>query len=204
LLTPIEVKRALGLASGAKKAHNGIYSSSRNGVLVTYKLTIDVNLMDAALNVPGVETLKRWKEEGKVDLLEAGKPSAPKAAPYTWPGASPQSFPSSKFRHSKMKDSGAANFGSLAAILFPSKDPHKLTMTEINQVAHLIMHHSSKNEIFVTGNRLVIDNGRRERLKAAFGILAMDPEECVKTLAEMQGWEVAASKSSGKGSKAAK
>jgi hypothetical protein len=169
---------------------------------VTYKLTVDVNLMDAALKIGGMDTLRKWKEEGKVDLLEAGKPSAPKAAPYTWPGATPQSFPSSKFRHSKMKDSGAANFGSLAAILFPSKDPHKLTMTEINQVAHLIMHHSSKNEIFVTGNRLVIDNGRRERLKAAFGIVALDPEETVRTLCEMQGWE--AEKTTGKGSKAAK
>lgn len=163
---------------------------------MTYKITVDVNLMNAETAVPGMETLKRWKDEGKLDLLEADPPRTAKAPAYGWPGAPPKpketqsSWGEPKRRPKKMAESGSANFKSVASVLFPSKDPQKLNMGEINNVAHLIQHHISKNEIFVTGNsRDFIEGGRRDLLKVCFGIIAMTPEEAVKMLGEIQGWE---------------
>ena len=176
---------------------------------MTYKLTLDTNLMAAELNVPGMDTLKRWQDEGKIELSEADRAKVDKNPAFGWPGAAPKPQPqmkpkwgSPKGRSGKMAESGNANFSTVAAVLFPSKDPHKLNMTEINNVAHLIKHHSSKNELFLTLNEGVLETARRERLKTSFGIVAMTPEEAVQTLGELEGWTAVGGKKTAKAKKA--
>lgn len=173
---------------------------------MSYKLTIDVNLMKAEPVVDGMETLKRWKEEGKVELIDSDPPKVATPAAYGWPGAPPKppenkpTWGARKPRSKKMSDSGNATFKSVAAVLFPGKDSQKLHMGEINEVTHLIRHHASKNEIFVTVTNSYLEGGRRDLLKHYFGIVAMTPTETVKTLSEMEGWK----ESEGKKSKAKK
>ncbi len=163
---------------------------------MSYKLTIDANLMDQNLNVLGMEQLKKWKASGHLDFVVADQ-AAPKKEAYGWPGAPPKPPEPSKSNWSKrskaglgkIADSGKACFTSVAAILFSGKDPQKLSMGEINNIAHLIKHHSSKNEIFVTGNtKSFIEDGRRERLKNSFGIIVMTPAETVQMLGKMENW----------------
>ncbi len=144
-----------------------------------------------------METIKKWKAEGKIDVLEVDKPTVSREQPtHGWPGAPPKPVPErtgswkGKNRPAKMKESGNANFKSIASILFPGKDPLRLNMTEINTIAHLIRHHSIKNEIFVTVNtKDLISDGRRDVLKSQFGIIIMTPEEVVKMLPVLSGWE---------------
>lgn len=160
---------------------------------VVYKLTIDVNLMAAGLKLDAMDTLKRWEAEGKIQLLEA---DPPKTAAYGWPGAAPQPPPVApapwgrqRRRLKKSEESGNASFKSVAAVLFPGKDPWKLNMSEVNNVAHLIRHHSTKNDIFVTNNSTFLEGGRREVLKSYFGITAMNPDEVVRWLEHSDGWD---------------
>jgi hypothetical protein len=160
------------------------------------KITIDMNLMEPGLGIPAMDTLRRWKDEGKIELVEADRAAAVKEQPYNWPGAPPKREESSekvwkggRGRSGKMQESGKANFKSIASILFPGKDPLRLNMGEINGVAHLIRHHLIKSEIFVTGNaKDFIEGGRREVLRSHFGIVVMTPDEAVQMLAEANGW----------------
>lgn len=161
-----------------------------------YKLTVDGNITDAGFQGPGLETLKAWKEEGKIDLIETNPSRPMKPQPYGWPGAPPKTEAERSSgqeghrpRSRRMNESGNANFKTVAASVYPGKDPHKLNMTEINNVAHLIQHHAAKHEIFITVNsRDLIEGGRRAILKAQFGIIVMTPNEAVAALNEMQGW----------------
>ena len=103
---------------------------------MTYKLTIDTNLMDPNLKIAAMDIIKRWKEEGKIDFSEANKPKLDRDPATGWPGA-PAKLAHPRARPGKILDSGKATFASIATILFPQKDPHKLSMMEINNVAHL-------------------------------------------------------------------
>ncbi len=159
---------------------------------MNYKITIDVNLMYAEPVVPAMETLKRWEKEGKVVLVEAEPPRGDRSPSYGWPGSPPK--PQAPHRNGPRgrmkKEAGSLDFKGVAAVLFPQKDSQKLSMGEVNNVAHLIKHHSSKNEMFVTHNaKDFIESGRRERLKASFGVIAMTPEETVTMLSEMECWK---------------
>jgi len=161
-----------------------------------YKITIDINLMHAAPNIPGMDTLKRWMSEGKIELIEAEPPKVEKAIPYGWPGAPPKPVESRDPRLRggrriiKKDPPGGASFKGVAAVLFPQKDAQKLNMGEINDVAHMVKHHISKNEIFVTHNRKdFIEEGKRTALKSAFGIVAMTPAEAVEMLTKIESWK---------------
>lgn len=159
-----------------------------------YRLTIDVNLMHADPIAPAMTTLKRWKSEGMIDLIEAEPSRSEREPAYGWPGAPTKPIdtnnPRRGGRNPVKRDAGASNFKSLAAVLFPYKDSQKLNMGEINDVAHLLKHHGSKNELFVTINQKdFIEAGKREQLKAAFGIIAMTPDEAVQMLSKIEGWK---------------
>lgn len=161
-----------------------------------YKLTIDINLVHEAESIPAMDTLKRWKAEGKVELIEAEPPRVERDAAQVRPGASTASNDARDPRQRggrriiKRDPSHGANFRGIAAVLFPHKDPQKLSMLEINDVAHMVKHHSSKNELFVTHNlKDLIEEGKRERLKSGFGIIAMTPEEAVEMLSKIEGWK---------------
>ena len=159
-----------------------------------YKLTIDGYLLTAEDPSKAMKTLKRWKEEGKVELVDVDPPKTAREQPYGWPGAPPKPpspYPQRNMSRGRLKkdEPGSPGFKGIASVLFPHKDPQKLSMTEINDVAHLLIHHASKNELFVTPNQGFIDGGKRERLKTAFGIIAMTPDEAVSMLSEMEGWK---------------
>lgn len=159
---------------------------------VKYRLTLDTSLTKEAASIPAMGTLQRWKSEGKVDFSEATP--EPKVA-YGWPGAAPvpsaqRDFDPKRRHFKKQPTSGGVNFKAIAAVLFPHRPSDKLDMTEINQVAHIVKHHGTKNEFFITRNTAhFIDGGKRERLKASFGILVMTPEDVVHTLMEIEAWK---------------
>lgn len=161
-----------------------------------YKLTIDVQLMNMEPAVTGMDVLKRWQTEGKIELVEAEPPRVEKEPAYNWPGAPPKpreenrGFRGSPRARVKKEAPGEVNFKGVAAVLFPYKDSQKLNMGEINDVAHLVRHHNSKNELFVTANvKDFIADRKRERLKTSFGIVAMTPEEAVQMLGSIEGWK---------------
>ena len=149
--------------------------------------------------LPAMATLKRWTSEGKLELIESNPPKV--ATAYGWPGAAPKPAQDKsgrgfqKGRPGKITESGKATFESVASVLFPRKNSQKLQMNEINDIIHLIRHHASQNEIFVTGNLIsFINDGRREQLKSYFDVVAMTPEETVQRLHEVEGWSIAAGK----------
>ena len=165
-------------------------------LLMSYKITVDVGIMNASAPIDGMETLNRWAKEGKVEIAQADAPKAAPAQPYNWPGAAPK--PAQTWRDSQggrrgrpRKSNGDnGQFRSLAAILYPSKDSQKLAMDEINDVAHILIHYTSKNTFFVTQNqKTFLEGGKREQLKASLGILAMTPKETVEALAQIEGWK---------------
>lgn len=157
---------------------------------MSYKLTIDINLMNEPTALPSIEKLKAWKDEGKIELIEAEPPAGAFRAPEP-----PKPVPTSRGGRFATwgrvkKVTGSIAFNNVAAVLFPQKNSQKLSMGEVNDVAHLIKHHGSKNELFVTGNlKDFIEEGKRERLKSAFGILALTPDEAVAMLTNLEGWK---------------
>lgn len=161
---------------------------------LTHKITVDINLLYAEPVLPAVDTLKRWRGEGKVEMMEVEPPRGG-GVQMGWPGGPPRVVDNSNgkrtFRTKVKKDgNGVGNFTHVAALLFPQKDSHKLSMTEINDVAHLIRHYESKNEVFVTRNEsCFIEGGRRELLKRALGIVAMTPDETVQMFKKSEGWK---------------
>lgn len=161
---------------------------------VKYRLTVDVNLMAAELAVAGMDVLKRWMREGKIELVEVERP---RTAGDVWSTPDPVlraprgrgGYHYANSRPKIVRDSGAASFRRVASVLFPLKDCDKLNMAQVNDVSHLIKHHLSRNELFVTGNRRdFLDDGRREALKSAFGVVAMTPADAVAILGRMEGW----------------
>ncbi len=156
---------------------------------MNYKLTIDVKLMHEEPKIPIMDTLKRWMKEGKIELLEAA-PRRVESAGYAPPLSASIGY-RSRFRPGpKPKARGGVNFKEMASVLFPHQDSQRLDIHQINDVAHLVKHHGSKNELFVTHNqKSFIEKGKRERLKEAFGIIAMTPEETVEMLGKIEGWK---------------
>lgn len=156
---------------------------------ITYKLTIDVDLMLPELKNTAMDQLKKWQSEEKIELFEANVSKGKKSGGIATPSER-KMYGRDTRRPAKKDQSGTADFRNVAAIIFPTRDPLKLNINEINNVAHIIKHHANKHEIFVTANEKVfIENGRREKLKGAFGIITMTPVEAVRTLSQLQGWK---------------
>ncbi len=152
---------------------------------MNYKLTLDLRLEDGYSK--DMSVLRRWMTEEKVVLVEVNRGSAPKAVAYGWPGSPPKPVNTSKF---KSKSSNNAVFREVAAIVFPYQDCQKLNLTQTNLVAGIVQHLTSKNEFFVTANlKEYILEGKRERLKGSFGVIAVTPQEVVKVLSDMHGWK---------------
>ena len=158
---------------------------------MNYKLTIDKNLMHEGSTIPAMDTLKRWRTEGKIELIEAEPPKVEVTTAYDWPGAPLR--PAAPVRDSrawsrarvKKEPPGGLSFKMVASVLFPLRDSQKLDMGEINDVVHLVKHHFRKNELFITHNiEGFIEGGKRESLRASFGIVAMTPDEAVLSLSK--------------------
>jgi hypothetical protein len=147
-----------------------------------YKLTLDLGLMAEGTTDVFIRRLVQWKEAGLVELIPAGAASK-SAAPQPYVAPPVSRFGTAKSRSAPIAGSGNATFKNLAGILFPNRDLAKLRMTEINQVVYLIKHHATKNDIFVTADaERYIDDGHRQRLREAYGILTMTPREVVEQI----------------------
>ncbi len=161
--------------------------------MTNYKLTIDRDLLTQTPMSAAILNLQRWKSEARVELIEA-EPSTrtSTAAPANVPPKTGRPASGSKgwYQTRPKVAAGKVVFGRMAAILFPGRDVQRLNMTEVNDVAHLVRHHLSGNELFVTGHaECFIEGGRRDLLKANFGVVAMTPEETVRMLSETHGWK---------------
>ena len=145
---------------------------------MAYKLTLDGGLLDAKVLLPAVRTLKEWQNDGKVELFRADRASGVPAIP------SPAPMGGRSRAHPRKIDSGGVSFARVSGVLYPHRDTHRLSMSEINDVTHLMVHHTTKHPIFVTTNQNFIDRGKREHLKVAFQIVVMTPQEVVTMLEE--------------------
>lgn len=150
------------------------------------KLTLDGGLLREGVLLPAIRTLKSWETEGRIELFESDRAKErPAARTQGWPGGPSPSRPHSRFRAPRKLDSKGISFQQISAVLFPMRDPHRLDRIEVNDVAHLLRHHSLGHAIFVTNNeKNFIADGKRERLEAAFKILILTPEETVQALSE--------------------
>ncbi len=156
---------------------------------MSYKFTIDRNLLNQTPAIAAMEVLKRWASEGKLELVEAEPKNPIREAPVVVEPVANR-FGRGKFhKTTKSSPSAKARFEQMAAILFPFRDTHRLNRLEINDVSHLVVHQVSGNKIFVTSNKeIFIAGGRRESLRSAFGVLAMTPDEAVGMLKGEEGW----------------
>ena len=151
---------------------------------MVHKLTLDGGLLRGAVLLPAVHTLKQWEAEGKVELFESdrAKETNPKSV---WLGPK-RPYWSAKTGFKKKAELGPLSFQSVATVIFPGKDPIRLNMAEINEVAHILRHHALGRSIFVTTNAVdFITNGKREHLQAAFNILVLTPDETVDALKQV-------------------
>lgn len=154
---------------------------------MNYKLTIDRNL-GTENSTQSMDKLRAWMKEGKIQFVEAHTLQQTNAS-YNWPGLPPRGPDRGPSKY-KPKPKGSSTFREIASILFPARDSQKLAMGEVNEVAHLVQHIDSKNEFFITLNtKSFINDGKRERLKRSFGVIAMTPDEVVATLSQIEGWK---------------
>jgi hypothetical protein len=160
------------------------------------KLTLDGGLLRESVLLPAIRTLKKWETEGKIELFEADRAKETRSSPNIgWPGAPPPAKPHTRFKAAKKSASGGVSFQQISAVLFPQRDPHRLNMTEVNDVAHLLRHHSMGNTMFVTTNaQNFILEGKRELLQAIFKIMIMTPDEAVMVLQKSHDLEPATKK----------
>ena len=157
--------------------------------MAAYKLTLDGGLLRESVLLPAIQTLKTWESEGKIEIFESDRVKEAPAA-YGWPGAPKPTIQTPRHRGAK-RQAGGSSFQSLALVLYPSRDPQRLNMTEVNDVAHLLRHQSSGNNIFVTNNlKTFMEGGKRERLQTLFKIMVLTPDEAVAVLRESESWEV--------------
>lgn len=162
---------------------------------MVYKLTLDAGLMRAPVLLPAVNVLKAWESEGKIEIFEADRAKeATNTLNPGWPGAAKpptrSAWPGARAKAQKKNDSGAASFQRISAVLFPHRDSHRLSITEVNAVAHLQRHVTNARSVFVTSNtRDFIDDGRRERLNTVFKIVVMTPEETVTMFQKTHSWD---------------
>jgi len=142
-------------------------------------LTLDGGLLREATLLPAVRTLANWQAEGKIELFECDRISAV-AAPVA---SSRMAGMQSRYRGPRRGSSTGPSFQRISSVLFPRRDPSRLNMTEINDVAHLVHHYSLGHAMFVTTNvKDFIADGKREHLKAAFNLLVFTPDEAVGAL----------------------
>lgn len=149
--------------------------------VTVFKLTVEGGLLRESNPSPAMQALKALESQGKAEIHETDRERNP-GVHIGWPGGPPPVKPKSRFRAVK-KTSGGVSFQALASMLFPSRDPSRLTMTEVNCVSHLLAHHAAGRSIFVTNNAAIfLDGGRREKLMSAFKIVVLTPAEAVKVL----------------------
>jgi hypothetical protein len=157
---------------------------------------LDGGLLRENVLLTAVKTLKNWEAEGRIELFEADRAKeSPSSQTFGWPGAPPPPRAPSRFRGPKKSSPGSLSFQEMSNVLFPGRDPHRLKMNEVNDVAHLVRHHSLGHTFFVTTNvESFMAKGKREYLKAKFQIVVLTPEETVLALEKLEGFARKSSK----------
>ncbi|MBI4405800.1 MAG: hypothetical protein HY537_16700 [Deltaproteobacteria bacterium] len=157
---------------------------------MVYKVTIDGGLLRNSVLLPAVQTLKAWEADGKIEIFESDRAKEVNV-PYTWPGATPQAKNRPRFRAPRKMKASDVSFQQISSVLFPQRDPKRLNLNEINDVAHLLSHRALGHSIFVTTNMGFIADGKRERLMSVFKIVVLTPDEAVSALMSTQPWNEA-------------
>jgi len=156
---------------------------------MVYKLTLDGGILREVPMGPAVRTLKLWETEGKIELFESDRAKDTGVpAVHGWPGAPRRGVAPGRVRAVK-EPPGGPGFQSVSVVLFPGRDPHRLSMTQVNSVAHLLRHHTLGHSLFITNNKVdFINEGKRERLQALFKIMILTPDEAIQVLRKSNEW----------------
>lgn len=165
------------------------------------KITIDTNVINSKQRLAAMNMLERWRDEGKIVIVgttrlkfEVGAYKNAKASEKekNIPNVGePLVLGKSYLGHAYLAGPkpNAPQFWDLSKIMFPGKDHEKLDNNQSNDVMHLMSHFFAASDIFVTNNtKDFINDGRREKLKAAFQITVMTAEEAVTDLSAKHGW----------------
>lgn len=156
---------------------------------MVYKVTLDGGLLRDTELLPAVRALQSWASEGKIEIFESDR--AKDVKPPVDPWTTPRPTGPNRYRTVKKVDTKGASFQRVSAVLFPMRDAHRLNMTEVNDVAHLIRHHTLGHSMFVTNNtKDFIANGKREQLQNAFKLVVLTPDEAVTVLCKSESWEI--------------
>lgn len=140
-----------------------------------YKITVDSGLMRENILQPAIRVLKQLETEGRIEIFESDRARAGMNSD------SPPRHPAP--RPWRKSDPSRTTFNQISAVMFPNRDPNRLNMTETNDVAHLMKHHSQGRNIFVTTNvRDFVADGRQQRLQSAFNIVVLTPDEAISAL----------------------
>jgi len=140
---------------------------------------------------PSVAVLKDWQMEGKLEIFETDRAETTSSTSGGWPGAQRAPTPTRRRPPAKRDPKESAKFGQIAAVVFPMRDTHRLNMSELNDVNHLLRHFTLGRSIFVTRNTACfIEGGMRERIQSSLQILVMTPDEAVAHISKEKGWPV--------------
>jgi hypothetical protein len=173
------------------------------------RLSIDTNVINARGGHEAMNALERWREEGRIEIgssfrlkLEAARHPEPSARakaarlpdtgePFVWNVSAFGSVYSQGGAYFSSVYSPRPEFSEIASVVFPGRPRGTLTQPEQNDVMHLLSHIGSGADIFVTdGKKDFINDGKREALKARFGVAVMTGDETVRHLAALYGWTV--------------
>lgn len=131
------------------------------------RVTLDQSRIEEMRGLPAFRELKNCENKGRVKIFDPhASPTSGKVErrPAPW----------------EKRASMGQLFQQIAALLFPNQDTKRLSMPQINCVAHLVNHHQSGREIFVTTNEAdFILHGKQARLQAVLKIVVLTPAEAV-------------------------
>jgi hypothetical protein len=138
---------------------------------------------------PAVATLKTWQMEGKIEIFETDRADTPAIGSSGWSGTHRATGEFKRRPPPKRDPKAAAKFGQIAAVMFPMRDTHRLNISELNDVNHLLRHLTLGRTIFITRNTAsFIADGKRDKILAVLPVSIMTPEEAVAHLSKEQAW----------------
>lgn len=163
------------------------------------RVTIDTNCLNAYGRAPpSVGVIERWAAEGKIErrgterlLHEARYGEKARAKARAMPNVGEPMVLDVSFFDSGayLPEKAEPSFAQIASILFPGMDVSALAQNEVNDVMHLLAHHDSGGDIFVTGDvKDFIAAPRRDLLRERWGIFVMTPDEAVAHLRALHQW----------------
>ncbi len=158
------------------------------------KITIDTSLINVRGRHGAMNILEKMHGQGKIELVGAQRlvdevrphpkqPEADHKVSTIRNISEPVVLGHSCFGSAYLAKDGGPQFDDIASILFPGRDPRSLCSNKSNDVMHMLGHSYSDSDYFLTDDKKdFIANGRRELLRARYGIVVMTPDEMVEHL----------------------